>query len=51
MAPLPFERHRVPREAILHAVRLFFRFTLSRRDGEELMAEGGVKMSYETIRC
>jgi transposase-like protein len=32
-------------------VRLYFRFTLSLRDIEELMALRGVDASYETIRC
>ena len=36
---------------IRHAVRLYFRFTLSFRDVEELLAQRGVEVSYETIRC
>ena len=51
MKPLSFKRHRFPREVILHAVWLYFRFTLSLRDVEELMAERGIEVSYETIRC
>ena len=51
MKPLSFKRHRFPREMILHAVWLYFRFTMSLRDVEELMAERGVEVSYETIRC
>jgi hypothetical protein len=33
-----------------HAVWLYFRFSLSLRDVEELLAERGVTVSYETIR-
>ena len=36
---------------IRHAVWLHFRFTLSRRDVEELLAQGRVEVRYETIRC
>ena len=30
---------------------LYFRFTLSLRDVEELLAQRGIEVSYETIRC
>ena len=36
---------------ILLAVRWYFRFTLSIRDVEELMAERGIEASRETVRC
>ena len=36
---------------IVQAVRWYFRFTLSVRDVEELMAERGVEVSREAIRC
>jgi transposase-like protein len=36
---------------IRQAVWLYFRFTLSLRDVEELLAQRGIEMSYETIRC
>lgn len=36
---------------ICQAVRLYFRFTLSIRDVEELMAERGIVVSREAIRC
>jgi putative transposase len=45
-----YRRHRHPAEIISHAVWLYFRFNLSFRDVEELMAERGVQVSYETIR-
>jgi putative transposase len=35
---------------IRHAVWLYFRFTLSLRDVEALLAERGIEVSYETIR-
>jgi putative transposase len=37
-------------EVIAHAVRLYLRFALSFRDVEELLAERGVQVSYETVR-
>ncbi len=44
------KRHRFPGELISHAVWLYYRFLLSYRDVEELLAERGVAVSYETIR-
>jgi transposase-like protein len=51
MRPISFKRHRFPPEVIRHAVRLYLRFTLSLRDVEELLAQRGIEVSYETIRC
>lgn len=51
MKPPPFKRHRYPADVIHHAVWLYFRFTLSLRDVEELLAQRGIDVSYETIRC
>jgi transposase-like protein len=51
MQPISFKRHRFPGEVILHAVWLYFRFTLSIRDVEELMAQRGLLVSREAIRC
>ncbi len=45
-----YRRHRFPGEIISHCVWLYYRFSLSYRDIEELMAQQGVKVSYETIR-
>jgi putative transposase len=45
-----YKRHRFPPEIIGHAVWLYFRFALSYRDVEELLAERGVLLTYETIR-
>ena len=51
MRPISFKRHRSPPEAIRHAVWLYFRFTLSIRDVEELMAHRGIVVSREAVRC
>ena len=51
MAAISFKRHRFPPDVIRHAIWLYFRFTLSFRDVEEMLAERGVNLSYETIRC
>ena len=51
MARLSFKRHRFPADVIRHAVWLYFRFTLSFRDVEELLAHRGISVSYETLRC
>lgn len=51
MKPLSSKRHRFPAEVIRHAVWLYFRFRLSLRDVEELLAARGVEVGYETIRC
>jgi transposase-like protein len=50
MAPLRYCRHRFPPEIIQHAIWLYLRFTLSYRDVEELLAERGLDISYETVR-
>jgi transposase-like protein len=51
MRPISFKRRRFPPEVIRQAVWLYFRFTLSLRDVEEMLAERGIDVSYETIRC
>ncbi|MBX9708857.1 MAG: IS6 family transposase [Caulobacteraceae bacterium] len=51
MKPISFKRHRFPADVIRHAVWLYFRFSLSFRDVEELLAQRGIEVSYETIRC
>jgi putative transposase len=50
MQPISYARHRFPPEVIRHAVWLYLRFTLSYRDVEELLAERGLDVSYETVR-
>jgi transposase-like protein len=47
---ISFARHRFPPEIIRHAVWLYVRFTLSYRDVEDLLAERGLDVSYETVR-
>jgi putative transposase len=50
LPPPSSKRHRFPIEIISHAVWLYFRFSLSYRDVEELMAARGIVLTYETIR-
>jgi putative transposase len=45
-----YRRHRFPADIISHCVWLYFRFNLSYRDVEEMMAMRGLFLSYETIR-
>jgi putative transposase len=45
-----YRGHRFPADVISHAVWLYHRFCLSFRDVEDLLAERGVTVSYETIR-
>ena len=45
-----YKRHRFPAEIISYAVWLYFRFNLSHRDIEDLLAERGITVSYESIR-
>jgi putative transposase len=45
-----YKRHRFPPDIISYAVWLYFRFNLSHRDIEDLLAERGVEVSYESIR-
>jgi transposase-like protein len=47
---ISFARHQFPPAIIRHAVRLYVRFTLSNRDVEDLLAERGLDVSYETVR-
>ena len=45
-----YRGYRFPSEIISHAVWLYYRFSLSLRDVEDLLAERGLIVSYETIR-
>src|SRR6476660_4783922 len=45
-----YRRHRFPAEIISHSVWLYFRFALSFRDVQEMLAMRGVTLSYETVR-
>src|SRR5258705_586937 len=50
MDQLCYSRHRFPPPVIQHSIWLYLRFTLSYRDVEELLAERGLEVSYETVR-
>src|SRR5215469_15009617 len=50
MMELSYRRHRFTPVVIQHAVWLYLRFTLSYRDVEDLLAERGLDISYETVR-
>ncbi len=50
MSPLSYHRHRFRPAVIQHAVWLYLRFTRSYRDVEELFAQRGLDLSYESIR-
>ena len=50
MQEISYRRHRFHPDIIRHAVWLYFRSTMSYRDVEDLLAERGVDVSYETVR-
>ena len=45
-----YHGYRFPPEVISHAIWLYYRFNLSFRDIEDLLAQRGIIVSYETIR-
>ena len=45
-----YKRYRFPAEIIHYAVWLYHRFNLSHRDIEDLLAERGITVSYESVR-
>ena len=47
---LSYHGYRFPPEIISHAVWLYYRFCLSFRDAEDLLAQRGITVSYEAIR-
>lgn len=51
MKRISYKRHRCPSEIIQFAEWAYFRFTMSLRDVEDLLAYHGMEVSYETIRC
>ncbi len=51
MNPISFTRHRFQADTIRLAVRLSFRFTTSLPDVGERLAERGIDVTYETVRC
>jgi putative transposase len=50
MIKISYSGYRFPPEIIQHAIWLYIRFTLSFRDVEDLLAERGIMVSYETVR-
>ena len=50
MTQITYSRHRFPSSIIQHTIWLYGRFTLSLRDVEDLLAERGIEISYETVR-
>ena len=50
MKRISYSGYRFPPEIINRAVWLYLRFTLSFRDVEDLLAERGIGLSYETVR-
>jgi len=45
-----YKRHRFPPEIISYAVWVYYRFNMSHRDVEDLLAERGIAVTYESIR-
>jgi transposase-like protein len=50
MKKISYRGYRFPPEIIQQAIWLYLRFTLSLRDVEDLVAERGIMVSYETVR-
>ena len=51
ISPAPsYHGYRFPPDIIAHAVWLYFRFSLSFRDVEDLLAQRGITVTYETVR-
>ena len=49
-AKAPYAGYRFPGEVISHAIWLYFRFPLSLRMVEEMLAARGIAVSHETVR-
>jgi transposase-like protein len=50
MTKISYAGYRLPPEIIQQTIWLYLRFTLGLRDVEDLLAEQGVTVSYETVR-
>ena len=50
MTKISYAGYRLPPDIIQQAIWLYLRFTLSFRDVEDLLAERGIVVSYETVR-
>lgn len=51
MKSISIKRHRFPPDMIRLSVWLYYCFTLTLRDVEDLLAERGIDVCYETVRC
>ncbi len=51
MKPISFKRRRFPPDVIRLGIWLYYRFTLSLRDVEDLLTKRGIDVTYETLRC
>src|SRR5205807_776827 len=51
MGTISYRGFRFPPSIIQHAIWLYVRFGLSLRNAEDLLAERGIKVSDETVRC
>lgn len=51
MRPISLNRHRFPPDVIRHAVWLYFLFAPGTRDVEELLAQRGIEVRREAVRC
>lgn len=51
MRPVSLKRHCSTSDVIRLAVWLYFRFTTSLRDVEEMLPGRGIDTTYETVRC
>ena len=49
MRPISYKRHRFPPEVIRQAVWLYFKFTLSLRDVEDILAERGIDVGVVRV--
>ena len=50
MKKISYSGYRFPPDIIQQAIWLYLRFTLSFRNVEDLLAERGIMVSYETVR-
>jgi transposase-like protein len=50
MSQISYSGYRFPPEILQQAIWLYVRFTLSFHDVEDLLAERGIFVSYETVR-
>ncbi|QPQ88901.1 IS6 family transposase (plasmid) [Burkholderia gladioli] len=50
-SPISLKGYRFPPDVISYAVWLYYRFPLSLRTVEEMLAARGIELTYETLRC